>query len=83
MVRKIDTVPATGASTTCIKQFELHWGEGRQKSRVYCELLRSFMADQVAWIRDRSHVRKTTEQNGRESVAMACAADRLAHSIEI
>ena len=22
------------------QQFELHWGEGRQKSRVYCELLR-------------------------------------------
>ena len=35
------------------QQFELHWGEGRQKSRVYCELLRSFMADQIAWIRDR------------------------------
>ena len=34
-----------------------------------------------AWIRDRSHVRKTTEQNGRDSVAMACAADRLAHAI--
>jgi hypothetical protein len=45
--------------------------------------LRGFMADQTAWIRDRSHVRKTTEQNGRESVAMACAADRLAQSVEI
>jgi predicted dehydrogenase len=61
------------------QQFELHWGEGRQKSRTYCELLRGFMSDQVAWIRNRSHVRKTTEQNGRDSVAMACAADRLAH----
>jgi predicted dehydrogenase len=61
------------------QEFELHWGEGRQKLRVYCELLRGFMADQVAWIRDRGHVRKTTEQNGRESVAMACVADRLAH----
>ncbi|HEX5471331.1 MAG TPA: Gfo/Idh/MocA family oxidoreductase [Lacipirellulaceae bacterium] len=62
------------------QQFELHWGEGRQKSRVYCELLRGFFADQLAWIRDRNHVRKTTEQNGRDSVAVACAADRLAHS---
>jgi predicted dehydrogenase len=61
------------------QQFELHWGEGRQKSRVYCELLRGLMTDQAAWIRDRSHMRKTTEQNGRESVAVACAADRLAH----
>jgi predicted dehydrogenase len=61
------------------QQFEMHWGEGRQKSRVYCELLRGLMADQLAWIRDRSHVRKTTEQNGRDSVALACAADRMAH----
>src|SRR3954468_8795158 len=61
------------------QQFDLHWGEGREKSRLYCELLRSFMTDQVAWIRDRSHVRKTTEQNGRDSVAIACAADRLSH----
>ena len=22
------------------QEFDLHWGEGRQKSRVYCELLR-------------------------------------------
>jgi predicted dehydrogenase len=61
------------------QKFDLYWGEGREKSRLYCELLRDFMSDQVAWIRDRSHVRKTTEQNGRDSVAIACAADRLAH----
>lgn len=61
------------------QQFELHWGEGRQKSRVYCELLRALMADQVAWIRDRGHARTTTERNGLDSVAVACAADRLAH----
>jgi predicted dehydrogenase len=61
------------------QQLELHWGEGRQKSRVYCELLRALMADQVAWIRNRGHVRQTSEQNGRDSVAIACAADRLAH----
>jgi predicted dehydrogenase len=62
------------------QQFDLHWGEGRDKSRLYCELLRVFMTDQLAWIRDRSHVRKTTEQNGRDSVATACVADRLAKS---
>ncbi len=62
------------------QEFELFWGEGRQKSRVYCELLREFMADQVAWMHDHIHSRKTTEVNGRDSVAMACAADRLAHN---
>lgn len=61
------------------QKFEMHWGEGREKSRLYCELLRGFMADQAAWMRDRGHARRTSEQNGRESVVMACAADRLAH----
>ncbi len=59
------------------QQFNLYWGEGREKSPLYCELLREFMTDQLAWVRDRHHVRKITEQNGRDSVAMACAADRL------
>jgi predicted dehydrogenase len=60
------------------QQFELYWGEGHQKMPLYCELLRRMLADQFAWIRDRSHPRKVTEQNGRDSVAMACAADDLA-----
>jgi predicted dehydrogenase len=59
------------------QQFELHWGEGRQKLPIYCELLRRLITDQVAWIRDRSHVRKITEENGRDALAMACAADEL------
>ncbi|MEX0611680.1 MAG: Gfo/Idh/MocA family oxidoreductase [Pirellulales bacterium] len=63
------------------QQFELHWGEWRQKMPVYCELLRDMMADQIAWIRDRRQIRKITEQNGRDSVATACAADRLAHKM--
>ncbi|HEX4412348.1 MAG TPA: Gfo/Idh/MocA family oxidoreductase, partial [Lacipirellulaceae bacterium] len=61
------------------QEFELHWGESQQKSRLYCELLRSFMADQLAWIWDSGHVRRTSERNGRESVAMACDATRIAH----
>jgi predicted dehydrogenase len=72
-------VAGHGREHDVYQQFDLHWGEGREKSRLYCELLRDFMTDQVAWIRDRSHVRKTTEQNGRDSVAIACSADGLAH----
>ena len=37
------------------------------------------MADQIAWIRDRNHRRVVTEANGRDSLAMACTADALAH----
>ncbi|MCI0335645.1 MAG: Gfo/Idh/MocA family oxidoreductase, partial [Planctomycetes bacterium] len=70
---------AHGRQHDVYQQFELYWGEGRQKMAVYCELLRRMMTDQLEWIRDRSHVRKITEHNGRDSVAMACAADRIAH----
>jgi predicted dehydrogenase len=67
-----------GVQHEAYQQFELHW-QGLQKMPLYCELLRRMMADQVAWIRDRGHQRKVNEQNGRDSVAMACAADALAH----
>lgn len=59
---------------------ELSFGAGRNKSRLYCELLRALLADQLAWIRDRSHVRKIGEKNGRDSLAVAVEADRLAHA---
>ncbi|MDT5067894.1 MAG: hypothetical protein QOK02_4049 [Mycobacterium sp.] len=66
-----------GRQHDAYQQFELHW-EGPQKMPLYCDLLRRMMTDQVAWIRDRGHQRKVNEQNGRDSVAMACAADALA-----
>ena len=59
---------------------ELSWGDGTNKSHRYGELLRAFLTDQIAWIRDRSHRRKITEQNGRDSLAVAWAADRLAQA---
>ncbi len=68
-----------GRSHDVYQEFELHWGEQRHKLPLYCELLRRMISDQVAWIHDRKHQRRITEQNGRDSVAMACAADRLAH----
>ena len=62
------------------QMIELSWGEGTNKSHRYGELLRAFMTDQIAWIRDHSHARKITEDNGRDSLAAACAADRLAQA---
>ncbi len=61
---------------------ELTTGDDQAKSQLYGRLLRSMMADQVAWIRDRSHQRVVTEVNSRESLAMACQADALAHRTE-
>ena len=62
------------------QRIELHHGLGVEKMRRYCELLRAFFGDQLAWLQDREHVRKVTERNGRDSLAMAAAASRLAAS---
>ncbi len=58
---------------------DLAFGDGQAKSPLYGRLLQSIMADQAAWIRDRNHRRVVTEVNGRDSLAMACEADALAH----
>ena len=60
------------------QMLELTWGEGVVKSHRYGELLRAVIADQAAWIRDRSHKRRITEANGRDSLVLARQADRLA-----
>jgi predicted dehydrogenase len=60
------------------QQIELHHDPGGDKMRRYCELLRALFTDQLAWLRDRSHVRKITEQNGRDSLVMAEVATGLA-----
>jgi predicted dehydrogenase len=58
---------------------DLSAGDGQAKSPLYCQLLRAMMNDQTAWIRNRQHPRIVTEANGRNSLAMACEADRIAH----
>ena len=82
------TVPYGGKDRACrgrgkaidaYQVIELAWGDGRLKSHLYGELLRAVMTDQAAWIRDRAHPRVVTEANGRDSLAMACTADALAH----
>ena len=60
------------------QMIELSWGDGVNKSHRYGELLRGIMADQLAWVRDRSHRRRITEANGRDSLALAVASDRRA-----
>ena len=61
------------------QKFDLTYGEGVQKMHRYGELLRAMFQDQLAWIRDKEHVRQITEENGRTSLAMALEADRVAH----
>jgi hypothetical protein len=57
---------------------DITYGLENDKMWRYGELLRDMLRDQVRWIHDHSHVRKLTEENGRESLAMAVDATRLA-----
>jgi len=60
------------------QRIELHAGLADEKMRRYCELLRALFTDQLAWLRDPSHVRQITERNGRDSLVMAETATQLA-----
>lgn len=71
-----------GKAIDASQVIELSAGDGQGKSALYCRLLRSMMEDQVAWIRDRDHSRVVTEVNGRDSLALACEADAMAHRAE-
>lgn len=68
-----------GKAIDAFQVIDLSFGDGQAKSPLYGRLLRSMMEDQIAWIRDRRHRRCVTEINGRDSLAIACAADALAH----
>jgi predicted dehydrogenase len=60
------------------QMIDLSYGDGTVKGHVYGELLRAMLTDQLAWIRDHGHQRRMTEENGRDALRLACAADRLA-----
>ena len=73
---------ARGKEIDAYQIMDLSFGDGAAKSPLYCRLLRAMMEDQAAWIRDRAHARVVTESNGRDSLAMACQADAMAHRKE-
>ncbi|MCP4642337.1 MAG: Gfo/Idh/MocA family oxidoreductase [bacterium] len=60
------------------QRLEIRYGFDHDKQERYGEILRAMMTDQAAWIRDPSHERRITEQNGYNSVVVAETADRLA-----
>ena len=60
------------------QQYELQFNQG-QKFNIYGSLLRAMLTDQIAWIKDKNHKRKITEQNGKTSLKTALQAEKLAH----
>jgi len=61
---------------------EVSFGWEQEKMHRYGELLRTMLRDQIKWIYDHKHVRTLTHENGRQSLAMAVAATRLADESE-
>ena len=60
------------------QKVSITWSPQIDKQSLYCQLLREMLADQLAYYFDRAHVRKITEQNGLESLRLACTATELA-----
>ena len=60
------------------QQIQVTYNPGIQKMHAYGELLREMLRDQIRWIYNRNHQRKLTHENGRDSLAMAVEATRLA-----
>jgi len=59
---------------------EISFSSGLDKMETYARAVRDLLADQIAWIHDRSHRRRVTAANGVAAVATACAADAFARS---
>jgi predicted dehydrogenase len=82
--------PRGGKSTTTGRHkllevdrtLDLDEGPAEAKSDLYGDILRAMLSDQIAWIHDRHHHRKISEQNGRSSLAMAVRATLLADLAE-
>jgi len=64
------------------QKIEVTYNPGTEKMHLYGELLREMLRDQIRWIFDRSHARKITDENGRDSLAMAVAATRMAEGVK-
>ncbi|NBB94347.1 MAG: Gfo/Idh/MocA family oxidoreductase [Planctomycetes bacterium] len=56
------------------KRIRLHYCPEPDKQTIYANSVLDLMADQVAYVRDRSHARIVTESNGRDALALAEAA---------
>lgn len=67
-----------GRRRSVTRRVKLRYVPDSDKAAVYAAGVGELLADQVAYIRDTSHERKITEDNGLSSLTMACAAAGLA-----
>jgi predicted dehydrogenase len=64
------------------QMIQLSYGFDHAKMHCYGDLLRAMLRDQLQWIHDATHQRRITHENGRDSLAMAIEATRLAQDAE-
>ena len=62
------------------RRINLRYCPNSDKQAVYAGSIRALLADQIAFIRDSSHTRRVVESNGRDALAVACAARDMAES---
>ena len=60
------------------KRVRLEFAPHPDKQAVYAQSVRALLADQIAFLRDRSHPRRVTERSGLDSLCLAEAAADLA-----
>jgi len=65
------------------QMIEITYGAGNHKMHRYGDLLQAMLRDQIRWIYDRNHLRKLTHEHGRDSLAMAVEATRLADKAQV
>ncbi len=63
-------------------RIRLSYGLHVEKMNRYSECIQGFVADQLRSLGDPAHVRRVTEENGRQSLQMAADATRLAGPAE-
>jgi hypothetical protein len=62
-------------------RFSISGDAGLPKMDLYGYMLRALLQDQIAYLRDPSHVRRTDESNGVTSLEPAVIAQRLADGV--
>ena len=70
----------TGQTRKITRRVNLRYRPDSDKQAVYAGGIRALLADQIAYIRDRTHARRVVESNGREALALASAAREIAES---
>ena len=75
---EMGTLPSRGVKRKVTQRMRLHYVPQADKQTAYADSVRDLLVDQVAYIRDNTHRREIDESNGRDALALAEQACKLA-----